>query len=308
MTTAGVSGFADAYGQLSENQRGYVLAGVVNNAVQSQEYMDNYRSGGYMRDYDKPLEGTAAPWEIIDPRSLFRLATSLGRDAVAGGAAMLGAGREIMGSLLAKGESALARFTAGGTLRPGAASALEGGPAFINKIWASSMTLKTNAQLYGSAITRAVNEIPGLMQKAGYSAEELAGYRFVRLSEDGYAARVAERRTYGGGEFDATYGPNLINPNAQYRFDVNIASKLANGDSGVTIYLRPGVLESDEHIVQAVAHEMSEIEMASYEMKGWVSGKQFNQWTAPNVKNNWHYDAVIAGDKAVNAFRVSSGY
>lgn len=96
--------------------------------------------------------------------------------------------------------------------------------------------------------------------------------------------------------------------NAQYRFDVNIASTLANGDRGVTIYLRPAVFESDEHIVQAVAHEISEIEMASYEMMRWVSGKQFSQWTAPNVKGNWHYDAVIAGDKAVNAFRASSGY
>ena len=183
-TTAAVSGFADAYGQLSENQRGHVLAGIVNNAVRSQEYMDNYRAGGYMRDHDKPLEGTAAPWEIIDPRSLFRLAASLGRDAAAGGAAMLGAGREILGSLVAKGESYLARFTADGALRSGAASVLEGGPALINKIWASSMTLKTNAQLYGSTITRTVNDIPGLMQKAGYSAEDLAGSCTARPSQE----------------------------------------------------------------------------------------------------------------------------
>ncbi|MDR2155129.1 MAG: CdiA family toxin C-terminal domain-containing protein, partial [Burkholderiaceae bacterium] len=80
-STPEVLSFAQAYGQLNENQRGYVLANIANNAVQSSEYMDYYRASGYLRDTDKPLEGSVAPWELVDPRSVARAVGSVARGA-----------------------------------------------------------------------------------------------------------------------------------------------------------------------------------------------------------------------------------
>lgn len=107
----------------------------------------------------------------------------------------------------------------------------------------------------------------------------------------------------GSGEFDATYGHNLINPRKQYKFEGDISSKLIIGECRAPVYIRLGVLESDEHIIQTVAHEISEIEEARYAMKVLTSGRTFLDKTRPNIKGNWHYDAVTAGDQAVNAFR-----
>lgn len=45
------------------------------------------------------------------------------------------------------------------------------------------MKLRPNAEIYGKAVTRITVDISVLLQKAGYSAEELTEYNFVRLTE-----------------------------------------------------------------------------------------------------------------------------
>ncbi|MXN29715.1 hypothetical protein GRX31_13950 [Delftia sp. CH05] len=45
------------------------------------------------------------------------------------------------------------------------------------------MKLRPNAEIYGKAVTRITADISVPLQKAGYSAEELTEYNFVRLTE-----------------------------------------------------------------------------------------------------------------------------
>jgi hypothetical protein len=99
--------FAQAYGKLNENQRGYVLASIVNDAVQSPEYMADYRAGGYMRDYDKPLEYAPTLLELINPRTAVRAVLSAGRAASAIATSATAASRGVLDSVMAKGAGAL---------------------------------------------------------------------------------------------------------------------------------------------------------------------------------------------------------
>ncbi|WP_333907221.1 hypothetical protein [Delftia acidovorans] len=101
------------------------------------------------------------------------------------------AGREILSSVFTRGASTIGRIIPGGSARVGAAAVFEsgatatpkGGPTLINGILVSSMKLRPNAEIYGKAVTRITADISVLLQKAGYSAEELTEYNFVRLTE-----------------------------------------------------------------------------------------------------------------------------
>lgn len=93
--------------------------------------------------------------------------------------------------MFTRGASTIGRIIPGGSARVGAAAVFEsgatatpkGGPTLINGILVSSMKLRPNAEIYGKAVTRITADISVLLQKAGYSAEELTEYNFVRLTE-----------------------------------------------------------------------------------------------------------------------------
>ena len=225
----------------------------------------------------------------------------------------LSLGRQVVGNIFARGEQALASFSASGKFLPGAAAAfspigkgIAGVPLYhpIERIWVSQMGLRTNAEIYGTAGARTtVDPIPELMQRAGYSAEEMRAYKFVELDKRSYERLVAERE---GAGFDASYGPNRISDTNTYSFKDHIAGRMRDGSEGPAIVrLRPGLLDSDEATIRAVAHEISEIEMAQDRMRIAVSGVNFRQWTSPKVNQNWHYQAIIDGDNAVLRFRQS---
>jgi len=310
-TTPEVARFAKAYGQLNENQRGHVLAGIVNNAVQSPAYMDYYRAGGYMRDADKPLEGSIAPWEIVDPRTPLRAVGSVGRDLLAGGLALsAGAGRAILDTIIAKGPGALGKFALGDMragaaatfLKPGAAAALEGGPMLVNRTWVSSLKLRSNAELYGQAITRTPAEAVKLLEKVGHDAEMLKEYDFVKLSETAYK-HDAEALGY---EFDARYG--MVRSNVtSVSFKQNIAGTTIAGTQRIPVYVRGSVFESDEAIVQVLSHEIHEIEELRYLAASPISGRQYYDLVRPDRAGNLHFGAVQDGDAWLRIFRSMNG-
>jgi len=297
-TTNEVAQFADSWAGLSENQRGYVAATIVNGAVTSPKYMDWYSTIGYERDLDRTGLGDAmTPLELIDPRSLLRLGMSAVRGTLS--LASRTGIQDLMRSIVAGTTERAELDSFGRFLKPGAA-AIRQGPVYIpGEGYVPRIEPRPNTEIYGSAaVPRTTGDIPSIMQKAGYSAEELEGFRFKVLSADEYASDVAAR---GGKAFDARYGPNTIEDTATYTYAKSIIRGAA--DEPATIFLRPGLLESDEALVQTVAHEMSEMGVLATRMKALTSGKQYWEWVRPDRQGNLHYDAVVAGDAALLRFR-----
>jgi hypothetical protein len=304
--TKALDQFIDSFGSLNENQRAYVIAGVVNGAVKSPEYLEYYRQGGYDRDLPKGVEESFSPLDFLTPGGIRSAGSALLRSGL--GLASRVAGADIFGSILAGGQALRARFsaTAGFISRLRDPQLFEGGAAFIaGKGYFASIKPLTNLELYGTDVTRTAADIPAILQKVGFEAEDLARYRFVRLTEQEYADQVATRAaTYRNaeGEFFARYGPNVFNSNSTISFAKDIASKNSRGETFIPIYINPVVFNSDEHIIQALSHEIFEIEGLASVAKSY-SGSQYKLEIGVNVKNNLHNQAVDYGDELVLGFR-----
>jgi hypothetical protein len=173
-----------------------------------------------------------------------------------------------------------------------------GGAAFVEGKYVHDLKPLTNLELYGTAATRTPDEALQLLQRVGHDAEELAQYRFVKLSAEEYASRSKRL----GFEFDATYG-NVPRDISSVRFDGNIASKMADGSSKIPVYVRKEVFESDEALVQILSHEMYEVEALKTLAARPISTKDYLNLVRPDLKNNLHHGAVQEGDWYLQKFR-----
>jgi hypothetical protein len=298
-----VKGFLQSYGALSETDKGYALATIVNGSVKSAAYMDWYSAGGYQRDAGSgQLESSIAPWELVSPRSIARTGFSALR---AVGTVVANAGRSILSSTLTGLNAARLELSAAGELlgsgvqRTFAAlfgARVSGGAAYVNGKYVHGLVPRSNLEVYGSPIVRGTEDIPAIMQRVGVDTE---GYRFAEMTEAQYQDRVARMGT----EFDATYGPARLNTRATYTFAKDIASQTIDGKSWTTVMLRPGTLSSDEAIVQAVSHEFFEIEELRHVLRTPQTGAYLSGQVSASVKGNLHYEAVNFADETLSQFR-----
>ena len=134
-----------------------------------------------------------------------------------------------------------------------------GGAAFVNGMFVHELKPVSNLELYGTAITRTPGEAVQILKNVGHDSQMLSQYKFVKLSDTEYAARVKQL----GYEFDASYG--FVGSNSpSVTFNRNIASPMSDGSSRINVYVRRQVFESDESIVQTLSHEIFEIEELRY--------------------------------------------
>ncbi|RQP26682.1 putative Ig domain-containing protein [Piscinibacter terrae] len=172
-------------------------------------------------------------------------------------------------------------------------------------MYVSGMTLRANEEIYGvaGATINSVDEIPALMEKAGFAASDFDEIHFQQLSQDAYDRLVEQR----GGHFDAIWGDASYDATKRIKYSYEKMLTKFDGELKMPIKLRPGLLAHDEQAIYAVAHEMSEInrfmrETAASTLTGdqmYAATRAYN----PLLKTNWHYQAIIDGDSAVLKFR-----
>lgn len=151
---------------------------------------------------------------------------------------------------------------------------------------------RTNLEIYGEAISRTPSEAKEILVKIGHDPDVLDGYNFVKLTDSEYETMVRAR---GGKHFDAAYG-TVPNGAKSVSFGGNIASRMANGELKVPVWVRSQVFESDEAIAQVLSHEIYEVESLRYELHSPVSVNVYAERVASDVYGNLHYEAVREGD------------
>jgi hypothetical protein len=140
------------------------------------------------------------------------------------------------------------------------------------------------------------------LERVGHDAEMLKQYNFVKLSEAQYKRDVIEL----GYEFDARYGM-VKNDATSVSFRQNIASTNFDGTQRIPVYVRGGVFDSDEAIVQVLSHEIYEIEALRYEANRAISANQYRSLVRNDRADNLHYQAVQDGDEWLRIFRNMKG-
>jgi hypothetical protein len=175
---------------------------------------------------------------------------------------------------------------------------LKGGAAFRNGIYVHGINARSNAEIYGKAITRTPDEAKVILQKLGYDKDLLGEYHFIPLDDMAYQRKVDQL----GGDFDATYG-NVASGVETVSFKNNIQSSLFTGETKIPVYVRRDVFDSDESIAQVLSHEISEIEELRYLIKQPVRTQDYFDLVRPNKANNLHFNAVLEGDDMVRVFR-----
>ncbi|SDY36060.1 YD repeat-containing protein [Lysobacter sp. yr284] len=155
----------------------------------------------------------------------------------------------------------------------------------------------SNLEVYGEHITRTPAEALAIMEKIGYHAEELEKYHIISLTEREYRA-LADAYQF---EFNATYG-RIDSTTKHVSFKETVQEEIGGTRKSV-IRVRGTVFESDEHIVQTLTHEFSEIEELEYRAARPVSVREYNQMILPNIEGNLHYHAVKAADDMLELYR-----
>jgi len=189
----------------------------------------------------------------------------------------------------------------GGMRALGADNAIGGG-AFSNGMYVHDLTPLSNTELYGQALTRTPAEAVQLLERVGHDAEMLKQYNFVKLSEAQYKRDVVEL----GYEFDARYGM-VRSDAASVSFRQNIASTNIDGSQRIPVYVRGGVFDSDEAIVQVLSHEIYEVEALRREAASSLSVSQYRNLVRSDRMDNLHYQAVEDGDAWLRIFRGING-
>jgi hypothetical protein len=175
---------------------------------------------------------------------------------------------------------------------------LKGGAAFRNGIYVHGINARSNAEIYGKAITRTPDEAKVILQKLGYDKDLLGEYHFIPLDDIAYQRKVDQL----GGDFDATYG-NVASGVETVSFKNNIQSSLFTGETKIPVYVRRDVFDSDESIAQVLSHEISEIEELRYLIQQPVRTQDYFDLVRPDKANNLHFNAVLEGDDMVRVFR-----
>ncbi|MGO4703066.1 hypothetical protein [Dyella sp. 2RAB6] len=178
------------------------------------------------------------------------------------------------------------------------------GAAFTEGKFLHDITPRTNLEIYGQAISRTPSEAKEILLKIGHDADTLDGYNFVKLTHSQYERMV---RDLGGMHFDAAYG-KVSSEARSVSFANNIASRMANGESRVPVWVRPEVFESDEAIAQVLSHEIYEVENLRYDLHSPVSIGAYYEKVAPNIPNNLHFNAVKEGDAMLLKLRQLLGH
>jgi len=173
-----------------------------------------------------------------------------------------------------------------------------GGAAFVDGKFVHDLKPLTNLELYGTAVSRTPDEATQILLRVGHDADDLAKYRFVKLSDSDYAVRSRDL----GFDFDATYG-SVRSGAPSVSFKNNIASTMADGTERIPVYVHKSVFDSDEAIVQILSHEMSEIGALRYVAAKPISVREYQQLVKQNGPNNLHFDAVQEGDWWLQRFR-----
>jgi hypothetical protein len=176
------------------------------------------------------------------------------------------------------------------------------GAAFVDGKYVHSLVPRSNLELYGKAITRTPEEAKELLVRVGHPSEVVAEYRFVPLSDEGYLRRVGGLRM----EFDATFG-DVPGSTTWVQFSKHIASCQSDGAQKIPVYVRRGVFESDEAIVQVLSHEIHETQELKYLAHRPISVHEYASLVRPDRPNNLHWQAVLEGDARLQRFREMMG-
>jgi hypothetical protein len=226
MTTPQVLSFAKAYGQLNENQRGYVLANIANNAVQSSEYMDYYRASGYKLDADKPLGEVSTDPILI--RAAGSAAASLARLGIEGlaasGARLAGVGVRGVGAK--GGTTAAETVTSGGTANAAAGAGLK-------------LDLKT---------TQAANEVVDSLRSTGQLPSNYVTK--AEALQNGWQPGKALNNTTPGGQIGGDIFQNLPSSlpsqagRVWYEADIGLSNTMSRSNQPGTrlLYSNDGLL------------------------------------------------------------------
>jgi hypothetical protein len=86
-------------------------------------------------------------------------------------------------------------------------------------------------------------------------------------------------------------------------FRKNIASTNMDGTQRIPVYVRGGVFDSDEAIVQVLSHEIHETQVLRYEAATPLSVNQYRNLIRSDRVDNLHYQAVHEGDAWLRVFR-----
>jgi hypothetical protein len=175
-----------------------------------------------------------------------------------------------------------------------------GGAAFLEGKFVHDLKPVSNLELYGKAATRTPEEALQILQRVGHDPEVLAEYRIVKLSDADYQNR---RRTLGF-DFDATYG-NVSGGAHDVRFHRDIASKMGDESTKITVHVRKEVFDSDEAIVQILSHEISETQELKYLAARPISVSNYRDLVRADRVDNLHWRAVQEGDWWLQRFRDS---